>query len=202
MPGLGSDTTLYADTLLGDDGGWSLLHSVPTSLVTLLADLPHYYRGDRDAERFLIAVGNELERIEAFLDAFRFGYFPQNADDTYGLLGLWEASLGLPVMPPDATVLARRNQVMVALRKRKSGPSAKWMDNVTTALGSDQWTYAENTPDPYQLTITLPDAPGSYNVSLVRSLLRQITPAHLEMVTGYRTGFAVDVSTVDEESIE
>lgn len=235
---------------------------------TIFADLPDYYSTDPNIIAYVDTAARELQRIEDLLEVLREQVFPQNADDDYGLLGLWEQTLGLPVEPADATLVQRRNRVISAVLKRRSGAGSDWVASVTQALGTSGWTYLENDPGDYQLSVvlpysptaitaldgehTLPDAtidvddasvlstsgtvrigdqfvdytgitvnqltgctggtgtwPGGtsvtqgtqYTTGQAETLLRQITPAHLELVLAYDAGFLVDMNIVDEDAI-
>lgn len=167
----------------------------------LLDTLPRYYHQDRNVLAVLDVLGRELARVEAFMQAFMTGYFPQVADDSLGLLSVWEAILGLPIAPEGQSVADRQAAVLSAIRKRKSGTGADWVENVDTILGRGSWTYEENTPGAYQLTVLIPYDPESYRAQQARALLREITPAHMQIVTGLQQGFLVDISAVDEEPI-
>lgn len=190
-------------TVTYDDAQRSVPGPRPVSAKTLdlLESLPRYYHRDRNALAVLDVLARELERVEGFLDGFTTGFFPQHADDTYGILRVWESILGLPVEPVGQTVEERRAVVLSAIRKRKSGTGLDWVDNVTTILGTTSWTYQENTPDPYQVTVLIPFDSESYRAQQARALLREITPAHIQVIMGLQEGYLVDISTVDEEPI-
>ena len=62
----------------------------------MLADMPPYLADDLYVQDIIGAAANELQLIDDFIAEVREKLRPQNSDDTYRLLGLWEAFLGLP----------------------------------------------------------------------------------------------------------
>lgn len=165
----------------------------------LLADLPSYYANDRNATAIVDCVARELVRVEAFLEALRDQAVPGKADDTYGILSLWESMLGLPVAPEGVSLTQRQAIASAAYRKRSTVSGADWVATVDTLLNT-AWSYEENTPDPYTITVTLPEDSG-YRGGQVQSLLRAITPAHLSIIVQTGTGFRVDIDQVDIDTI-
>lgn len=165
----------------------------------LLGDLPSYYATDRAAVAVMDCIARELQRIEDFLVALRDQSVPGKADDTYGLLSLWEALLGLPVAPEGVSIGQRQTIASAAYRKRSTVSGADWVETVNTILGT-QWSYAENTPDDYKVEVAIPDNSG-YKGGQIQSLLRAITPAHLVVQPQTGVGFKVDVDQVDIDTI-
>lgn len=163
--------------------------------------LPRYYDLDPNFLGTLTSARAELARVEAMLLALRAGGFPQHADDSYRLLGVWETLLGLPEEPGGLTVAQRRNKVLGQYRARKANSGEAWQAALSTFMGLTPWAYAENTPDPYTLTVTVGYLPGSDDLGRVTEFLRRITPAHIELVVNSEAGFVVDMSRVDQEAI-
>jgi uncharacterized protein YmfQ (DUF2313 family) len=161
----------------------------------MMENLPPYYEYDPTTRGFLDVVGKELQRIEDTAEGIAHQMAPLNADDTYGVLGLWEALLGLPPNPPDATVEERRNQVAANIRKRNSGSATDWVELVRTALGTSDFTWDEG-PGRYHVTITYPYFDTGYTPTQVRNLVRDITPAHLKISPIFGEGFIVGVSEI------
>jgi uncharacterized protein YmfQ (DUF2313 family) len=162
--------------------------------------LPPYYEGDDTMEAILDALGVEIERIDDFLEGFRFKTFPQNADDEFRTLGIWESRLGLPVEPAGQTIEQRRDLVLARLRGRNASSGADWVEALSTAMGGTALNYEEG-PAAYTITIYLPFSSGSYNSVLVQSLARAITPAHLEIAVVFNQGFIVGEGRVGEDRL-
>lgn len=166
----------------------------------MIDTMPAYYRGNSIIEGILDAVGRELQRIEDRLNFIRTGMFPQNADDTYKQLSLWEELLGLPVAQAGATLTQRRNLVLARLNGRSLSSGAAWIDAVNQALGGTPWTYQEG-PASYTVSIYISYALGSYSSVQVLSLVRAITPAHLDIAVVYSQGFIVGEGIVGEDRL-
>lgn len=166
----------------------------------LLDDLPPYLADDVYVQAIIDAHARELQRIEDTESAIRLTMFPANADDTYGFLSLWESLLGLPVAS-GGTLAERRNKVLAGLQKRNAGAGSAWVALMSQALGTTPWTYEENDPGDYELTIRIPYEEGSYTASQVLVLARQITPAHIDVIPAYEEGFLVGISEIEIEPL-
>ena len=166
---------------------------------TLLGDLPSYYANDRIALAAIDCIGRELLRIEDFILAMREQAVPGKADDTYGLLSLWEAVLDVPVAPVGASVAVRQSIAAAAYRKRSTAAGYDWVGAVNTLLGT-AWSYTENSPSDYTVKVTVADDTG-YKGGQVQALLRAITPAHLVVTPQTGIGFKVDEDQVDIDTI-
>ena len=164
----------------------------------MLDNLPPYYSKDETVLSYLQVVGSELDRAEVAVENVRDGFFPHKASDTFRLLGMWEASLRLPV--EQGSVETRRALLLSKIRGRRSGSAVQWRDFVTTSLGSSSWKQAEHYPGSYQLSVSVPYDPASVAGTTFAETLRQGTPAHLQLILGF-DGFIVDASTVDTESV-
>lgn len=165
----------------------------------MLDQLPVSLRKPEVARRLIRAKANELERIQTFLQDFRAAALPHNANDAMGTLPIWEAQLGIPVQPAGVTEVDRRTEV-VARYRSSSDSSSAWVATATELIGPG-WTYRENYPEPYMITITLPGAAGTYQTGRIEEVLRDITPAHIDLVITYGVGFVVGVSIVGEEAV-
>lgn len=135
------------------------------------------------------AGADELDSAQQTAEAARDQAWPHKADDTYGLLALHEATLGLPVKPPVGVAL-RRNAVKAAVQSRKVGSKQNWVRRLDTLLHGIEWHFAVDTPAAGQLTISIPYAPGSYTERQTIALADRVTPAHLQIVlTHFILGF-------------
>lgn len=173
------------------------LTTVQQKALDMLDSLPAWYESAPIALEILDAIGRELQRVEDFLVALRLGFFPQNADDTYGLLSAWESMTGLAVQPPGATLDQRQALVIARLRQRTAGSGLAWEDAVAQTFGGVTWTYQEG-PGSYQITIVYPFTTGGVSSAQVQSLVRAVTPAHLQILATFTTGFLVGVSLVGD----
>lgn len=128
----------------------------------------------------------------------RDSFFPPTASAACGVLSIWEKALGLPVAPADLTEQQRRDKVMGMVRRARSGQGIGWVERLSAAVGSGSWSHEENTPGGYQLTITLPFAPASFQGGVVQAIARRLTPANLQLIFASDEGFIVGESVVGE----
>lgn len=163
--------------------------------LALMESLPPYYEEDAATKTVEDVVGRELQRVEDAATALQKQAFPQYADDTYRLLGLWETLLELPVEQPGATVDMRRSKVLSLLRKRRSGYGYDWVARMSDALGTTQWTYQEG-PGNFEVAISIPYASGSFDATQVAAIARRMTPANLIVTVLYIPTFKVGTSTL------
>ena len=166
----------------------------------LLGMLAVDLRRSEMVQRLMLAVGNELERIESFMYGFLRASFPQYASDEYNTLSIWEAQLGLPIKPPGLSETQRRQTLMGRLAARTADEGQDWIAAAQLVIGPG-WTHMENFPGPDQLTIIIGYTEGSVQAERVETLLRDFTPAHLELIVTYGEGFIVGVSRVGEEAV-
>ena len=164
----------------------------------LLDDLPPYLSEDGVVQGVIDALAREQKRISDTADGIRRTAFPSQADDSFNMLSLWETILGLPVKPQGTPDDQRRSKVLATLQGRDVGTGKGWTAAVAQAVGTN-WQQAENTPGPYQLTVTLPFPAGSYEGQQAGRLIRTITPAHIDLLVSYGTGFIVGVSLVGQD---
>lgn len=170
----------------------------------LLTDLAPFLASDLLVQGVVSAYANEIDRIESTAEALAGIMFPAEAQDlpilgsryVVAILSMWETLLDLPVAPADVALADRRSKVLAHIRKRNSGAGSDWVSILTTAVGSIVWTYREG-PGDYQVTLTIPFG-GTYSAAQVGRLARVITPAHLQILVGYTTGFVIGVSHIGD----
>jgi Uncharacterised protein conserved in bacteria (DUF2313) len=162
----------------------------------ILSHLPPYFWEDAMVLQTIDAVGRELARLESRMLDVRHRLYPQNSDDRYGILGMWEDLLGLPVNPSEVAVEDRRAAVLAHVRTRRQPSGAEWVATMSTLLGGG-WTHQEG-PGDYTVTILIPYDPASYTTGRTRDLARRITPAHLVIEVGFLGGFLVELSDVGD----
>jgi hypothetical protein len=167
--------------------------------------LPVVLRDSPDHLAVVHAVAKETERLEAAIEQVRAQFVPQTADV---LLKVYEAQLGITIEPVGATLDERRMTVLAMLRKQASTPSGlDWQANVTRLVGAG-WTYSEHDPaDPssppaYTIEVRLPFPPSSTRYAQTERLIRDITPAHLDLIITYAGGFVLDQSQLDQEALQ
>jgi uncharacterized protein YmfQ (DUF2313 family) len=166
----------------------------------MFRSLPPYFQGDDTVEAILQAAGLELQRVEDFLNTLMLARFPQNADDTYGLLGLWEHRLGLPVEPPGVPLQSRRDLVLARLQGRNASSGADWVASMNRAMGTASWSYTENAAA-YQVTIKIPYLVGGFQSVQVLALANDTIPAHVQVLVGYEEGWLAGISLVGLEPL-
>lgn len=166
--------------------------------------LPVVLRESPDHLAVLHSLARESERMEAAIELARAQAFPQTADV---LLKVWEHELGITVEPAGQTLVQRRATVIAMLRRMRGTPAGRdWESNVTALVGSG-WTYEEHVPgdvgSPPENTVRveLPFAPSSGSYARAERLIRQITPAHLDLIVQFIGGFVLDESQLDQEGL-
>jgi hypothetical protein len=203
-----SPTTLPSTGLLPSTGG----SPVPTtggrvltalgiemrdSLPPVLRDSPHYLG-------VINALSRECERLAAKMEVVRAQLNPGAADL---LLGVWERIVRETVEPGGESLAERRAAVTARLRKMLTiGEGSAWEEQVTALIGPG-WTYTEHipgdatTPEPGILRIKLPFPPEGSRYLEARDLIREVTPAHLEIELESGEGFLLDESDLDLETM-
>ena len=166
-------------------------HELHERTKAVLDAMPPIYR-DHPAEHALDALCREVQRVDDLLTGYLTYAFPQNADERF--LAIWEANFGLPVAPPGQTVEQRRATVLGAVRGRHVHTGMEWSDAVTMALGSEIWDHQEISP--YTVLIELPFGATSFQTGIATKIIRQITPAHLQVSYTYTGGFILGVSVL------
>lgn len=165
---------------------------------SMLAKMPPYLADDDLVQRLCEAKAREFDRLEAFLNTVREKVLPQNADDEYGLLGIWERTTGVPVEPVNVSLAQRRARVMAGLRRRTIGIGEGWAELITLLLSTEGWEHDENNPKAYEMSIHIPFPSTSYQAGGLEALLKKITPAHIRLNISYSDTFRVGISEVGD----
>jgi len=167
----------------------------------LILDVPEFERPSYEIQTVLRVVGMEIARIDAARLALIANFFPISADL---LLPRFEQLLGLPVSPLDSTgapidLALRRARVLAYLgRLRGEGRGLDWIDAISALCGTN-WNYLEhdpanpNTPAAYTLNVNI-------SMQLARvgwNLVRDVTPAHIDINPGYVEGWFVGIAELD-----
>lgn len=161
----------------------------------IFSSLPNYYSGGEPTlTRLVTAVANELDRVEAYLESAQNGLVPTLADDSLGMLGIWERVFGLPVHPAGVPMAQRQQALKAAIAARSARTTAEWVAAMNRVIGTGSWTHQVGQPGPGQVTITTPFVPGGYLDGIIRAIARRLTPANYEIVFGYSQGWVAGVS--------
>ena len=164
---------------------------------SLLADLPPYEADDPIVQNLLRAVSLELARINARAHDIIIRLFPQDADDRWRTLGMWETMLGLPIEPVGVSRATRSSLVAATVRSRNVGSGAHWTDLISQALVGVPWTQQEG-PAAYTVTIRIPGGSSGYSTGQIRTFARKISPAHLVIESGTIGGFLIGISSIGD----
>lgn len=171
-----------------------------------LNDLPPFLRDDPDIRAIVYCHAKEAERQEQRLDELLAELFPQSATEVG--LPWWETLMRITVEPEGLTVEERRETVIAYLRKlRGEAGGEEWIANVTSLIGPT-WSYVEHDPDdptssppPYTVRVSVPFEPGVGEFAATERLIREITPAHLDIELVYSGGFLLDIGELDEQTL-
>jgi uncharacterized protein YmfQ (DUF2313 family) len=166
----------------------------------MLDDMPPYEADEPMIQLYVDTVARELQRIYDAGQVLRHQFWPQNADEDYQALAMWEGILGLPIEPNGVRPPARRAIVMAKLRARHVSSGLRWVELLTAALGSEVWTYQEG-PEDYTIRISIPFKEGSWRAGQVAQAARDITPAHLVIDVDYTDGFILNESLLSTDRL-
>jgi len=160
--------------------------------------LPPYYQGEPTLSRITQAVANELDRLQAYLQAVASGLVPKLSDDTLSMLGIWENILKLPVEPAGVSVEQRQQALQAAFTARQCRTTAEWVNAMNIALGGATWRHQVGVPAPGWITITMATTPSSYVLGILQTLMDRLVPANYQVVFATQAGFIVGVSRVGD----
>jgi Uncharacterised protein conserved in bacteria (DUF2313) len=162
--------------------------------------MPPFYGSDPILQGTLDAIGRELQRLDDFYTDMRFRMFPQNADDKYRTLGMWELLLNLPVEPAGVSLAQRRSLVLSRMQSNSVASGAEWVAAMNQALGGTPWTYQEG-PAANTVTLAISFGVAAFSSVQVLALARLITPAHIDVAVIYQQGFIVGEGRVGEDRL-
>lgn len=164
----------------------------------MLGSLSAYEQEDPAVVAIMRGPADDLDDVQALMEAVRDQAWPTRADDSLGLLALHEEMLGLPAAPLGVPLDRRQAAVQARLQTRRSGWKRDWVAAMNALIGVGNWSYAENTPGGNQLSITIPYDPGSWSAAQVQALAEARTPMHIQIILGYTSGFLVGISRVGD----
>lgn len=152
------------------------------TLQNILNDLQPELAEAPEVDSALTALAGELARVDATAHSIIEKMFPQNADDQFLTLPMWESLLGLPIGGSlGASVSQRRDVVVGVARARRVSSGVAWGSILDEILGPGGWSVADG-PGPYEITLSA--SPGSvYTAGQVLSAARLVTPAHIRLLT-------------------
>lgn len=162
----------------------------------------------RDVPEFVAiahACAKAIEDAEGKLEQVRRQGSPREADI---FLKEWEVVFGAPVEPAGESIEQRQNTVMAYLRRLRGVPyGTTWSEKVQLLVGPG-FTVEEHDPNDVLspaanvVRVTIPFAPGSARYQQLVGVLREITPAHLDVQLVYDSdGFLLDLSLMDLETL-
>ena len=160
----------------------------------LIQDLPPYLQDDDHVRHVTDVVVREYDRIDQTAVDILEGFFPKNADDTYGQLKMWEDFLGLPPSVIGVPIEMRRAAVVNAIFGDLGSGSA-WCQAITDLLATTSWGHVEVVP--YTVILTIPYRVDSPRASVVKRIVRVFTPAHIALEVYYDTRFIIGWSFDD-----
>jgi uncharacterized protein YmfQ (DUF2313 family) len=166
----------------------------------MLNDMPPYEADEPWVQVYVDTIARELQRIYDAANLLLHEFWPQNADEDYMALSMWEGILGLPIQPDGVRPATRRQIVMAKLRARQVSSGKRWVELLTAMLGTEVWSYQEGPPD-YTITITIPFKNGTWRAGQVTQMARAITPAHIEIDTMYAEGFILNESLLSTDRL-
>lgn len=162
--------------------------------LAMLDDLPTVVRDDPHFRAVVHCYAREFDRLEELATQLRDGFIPESA--TPLTLPAWELLLRIA---PTGTEEERRNRVLAALPALFGDPSGlSWEDGVTALVGPG-WEYTEDTAT-FTLNLVLPVLPPE--LPQLEAVIREFTPAHLDLVLASSAGFLLDQSQLDQEGLD
>jgi uncharacterized protein YmfQ (DUF2313 family) len=175
--------------------------SLSATAERMLETVPAYYDGEPLMERLFQAGANEIDRMDALVDQVTAELQPGQATDALGLLGAWEATEGLPVMPVGATETQRQAKINAALQKLDSGSGRAALATIQAAMGAGAFTVDRDTPVVLEDTLNIPYLAGTYNAAVIQAIALKIWPAHRALFIRYGDGFILELSRLDADSL-
>lgn len=164
----------------------------------MLDDMHPWQADDPLTQNILSALGNEIDYLQSKMADVWTKWLPQSADDTYHTLTAWEMMVGIVTNP--ALTLQQRLNLLLAYIVGRDGSRTTWVNILSTALGTTNWTYTQG-PGDYQITLTLPSRSGNPVATQIVALAASVTPAHLQVFAGFTGGFLVGVSSLGVEPL-
>ena len=150
------------------------------------------------------ALAKECERARSTLESVRKQFNPSKADL---LLAVWERITRQTREPEGESVAERQAAIVARLRKLLSlGHGSAWQEQVTALVGIG-WTYEEHipgdetSPPANTLRIRLPFPPEGSRYLEALAAIREVTPAHLDIIFESEAGFLLDESRLDLETL-
>lgn len=165
----------------------------------MLATLPDYFWTDALLRRIVQAWANEIDRVDAMLDAIKQGLIPGVADDTVGMLAIWEQILELPAAPAGVTLDQRQASVKAKLQQLWANSAKDVLAVFDTQLGGSFYSITRDSPAAFEDTVNISAAAGFYVVDLFERVMTQAWPAHRLLHFAFEGGFILDVSELDRD---
>lgn len=157
----------------------------------LLDMLPPFEQGSTDIQAALDALGMELDRLDARLEAVRDLFFPQRGGE---YLHIWEMLLGLPIAPEEKTVEQRRDTVLAFVQSwGSSSTGTGWQDSLTKLIGTG-WSYREHRDPVLQYTNIITNPKAGVNLTGIGSPSSGIV--NTRITTNVPGGFSTGVEHV------
>lgn len=117
-------------------------------------------------------------------------------------LEIWERIVGLNEAPPNLTLQQRRDRVVAFRRQAKGQASGLAWEEAVTALIGTGWTYTEHiegdvsTPNVHVVRVNLSVGSGTDEAEIAEKLLREITPAHIDLEINHGEGFQLGIDVL------
>lgn len=171
----------------------------------MLARYPPFVR---DVPEFIAinhACARLLEEVAGLVEQVRRQSSPRLADI---MLREWEAVFGAPIEPAGTSVEQRQLAAVAYARRLRGVPyGLTWLDKIALLVGpgftpSEHDPHNPATPAANVVRVTIPFAPGSGRYVQLLSVLREITPAHLDIQLVYDAdAFLLDFSLLDLQEL-
>lgn len=167
-----------------------------------VAAIPVRLREDPDVEAVMHVYAREWERLRAAREQVAAGLVtPGKAADR--VLRLWESLLGLPVAPVGVSVATRQATAKAYIAALLQSGTGRWWEDTVTRIAGPGWTYAEHvmgdaaSPPIGTIHITLPQPSGTASYEQTKTLIEQITDAHIALAFFSSVAFTLDQSLLD-----
>ncbi len=122
-------------------------------------------------------------------------------------LSIHERMLDLDVAPPEFTAGERKARILAYRLKSLIAGSGLASEEAASIILGATWEYEEfhpdipGSPDPNVLRFTIPFADGSVRAAAVETFLREVMPAHVDIIVTYGEGFIIGVSQLGEQTL-
>ena len=169
-----------------------MARTLSDTTIELLDGLNPLFIGDPDIQGTLAACDGELALVEGKMNDVQEGITGAGK-----YLESWEKLFGLANVGTDAERISAVESSFRQIGSSSSGGA--WELRLSEIAPSS--SYEEDLILDYTIRVSIPYSSGGVKAGQTERLLRQLTPAHLDIIVSYDVGFIVGESNLGEEAL-